>query len=93
MLEVLNVKKVAVEKGLGDVEQYLSNQGYSVKEFEMNSTENTSFYDQFDAVVITGGSVNVMGYQDTMTKVPQIIADGLTAEEIKKEIDNKMVKQ
>lgn len=86
------MKKVAVEKGLGDVEQYLSNQGYDVQGFEMNSTENSSFYDQFDAVVITGGSVNVMGYEDTMTKVPQIIADGLTAEEIKREIDSKSIR-
>lgn len=92
MMEVLNVKKVAVEKGLKDLEQYLSNEGYSVKEFEMNSVENSSFYDQFDAVVITGGSVNVMGYEDTMTKAPQIIADGLTAEEIKSQIDSKAVK-
>jgi galactitol-specific phosphotransferase system IIB component len=92
MMEVLNVKKVAVEKGLKDLEQYLSKEGYSVKEFEMNSTENSSFYDQFDAVVITGGSVNVMGYEDTMTKTPQIIADGLTAEEIKSQIDSKAVK-
>ena len=92
MLEVLNLKKVAVEKGLGDVEQYLSNQGYGVREFEMNSTENSKLYDQFDAVVITGESVNVMGYEDTMTKVPQIIADGLTAEEIKREIDNKLIR-
>ncbi|MBV7274847.1 YkuS family protein [Clostridiaceae bacterium UIB06] len=86
------MKKVAVEKGLGDVEQYLSNQGYSVREFEMNSIENSKFYDQFDAVVVTGGSVNVMGYEDTKTKVPQIIADGLTAEEIKREIDNKSIR-
>lgn len=86
------MKKVAVEKGLKDLEQYLSNEGYSVEEFEMNSVENSSYYDQFDAVVITGGSVNVMGYEDTMTRTPQIIADGLTAEEIKSQIDSKAVK-
>lgn len=87
------MKKVAVEKGLGDVEQYLSSQGYTVEKFEMNSTENSNYYNGFDAVVITGGSVNVMGYEDTKTKVPQIIADGLTAEEIKKEIDTKTTKR
>lgn len=82
------MKKVAVEKGLGTVGNYLSNNGYSIEEFEINSTENSSFYDQFDAVVVTGQSLNVMGYSDTTTRVPQIIADGQTAEEIKNQLDN-----
>ena len=86
------MKKVAVEKGLGDVEQYLSNQGYSVQEFERNSIENSSFYNRFDAVVVTGESMNVMGFEDTKTKVPQIIADGLTAEEVKNQLDSKTTK-
>ena len=86
------MKKVAVEKGLGDVEQYLSNQGYSVQEFERNSIENSSFYNGFDAVVVTGESMNVMGFEDTKTKVPQIIADGLTAEEVKNQLDTRTTK-
>jgi len=86
------LKKVAVEKGLKDVEQYLSTQGYSVQEFERNSIENASFYNGFDAVVVTGQSINVLGYEDTKTKVPQIIAEGLTAQEIGRQIDSKITK-
>jgi galactitol-specific phosphotransferase system IIB component len=89
---VFILKKVAVEKGLKDVEQYLSEQGYSVQEFERNSIENASFYSGFDAVVVTGQSINVMGYEDTKTKVPQIIAEGLTAQEIGRQIDSKATK-
>ena len=86
------MKKVAVEKGLSDVEQYLSQQGYNVQQFERNSVEKGSFYNKFDAVVVTGESMNVMGYEDTVTKVPQVVADGLTAEEVKNQLDSKMTK-
>lgn len=86
------MKKVALEKGLGTVGNYLSKNGYSVEEFEINSTENSSFYDQFDAVVVTGQSINVMGYSDTTTRTPQIIADGQTAEEIKSQLENIVTK-
>lgn len=86
------MKKVAVEKGLGDLQQYLSQQGYTVQQFERNSIENSSFYNGFDAVVVTGQSMNVMGYEDTKTAVPQILADGLTAEEIKNQLDSKTTK-
>ena len=86
------MRKVAVEKGLKDVEQYLSEQGYSVQEFERNSIENASFYNGFDAVVVTGQSLNVFGYEDTGTKVPQIIAEGLTAEEVKNQLDRTVTK-
>lgn len=86
------MKKVAVEKGLKDVEQYLSEHGYSVQEFERNSIENASFYNGFDAVVVTGQSINVMGYQDTETKTPQIVAEGLTAQEIGREVESKTTK-
>ncbi|MBC2581350.1 YkuS family protein [Clostridium sp. DJ247] len=84
------MKKIGIEKGLTDLEDYLSNEGYSVKEFDRNSIENSSFYDNLDAVVITGQSVNVLGYGDTKTKVPQVYADGLTLEEIKNQIETKI---
>jgi hypothetical protein len=83
------MKNIAIEKGLSDVESFLSNAGYQVKEFERNSIEKASFYNSFDAVVITGQSMNLMGYEDTTTKVPEIYADGLTPEQVEKQIEIK----
>lgn len=86
------MKKIAIEKGLSDVENYLSDAGYEVKEFQRNNIENASFYSDYDAVVITGQSVNLIGYENTKDKVAEIYADGLTPEEVKKQIELKTKK-
>ncbi len=72
-------RKVAIEQDLTQLQQYLSENGYEV--VGMEQMENC------DCCVITGGDQNIMGMQNVQTKVPVINAHGLTAEEIKQQID------
>lgn len=81
------MKKVAVEKGLKPIKNYLENQGYSVKEFDDRKKTAPNFLKKFDAVVVTGESNNSLGIQDTITKTSIISADGMTPEDIKNQID------
>lgn len=85
------MKKVGVEKGLSDVKEYLTDNGYSVEEFERNSINNANFYNTLDAIIITGQSMNLMGIEDTKTEVPEVMADGLTPEEVKRQLENKVI--
>lgn len=81
------MKKIGIEKGMSDVENYLKNEGYSVQVVDEETRKNPSSLDKFDAVVTTGLNTNAAGYFDTSTKVPMINADGLTPEEIKSAIE------
>lgn len=92
IIEVIAMKKVAVEKQLSNVQQYLSNQGYSVEKIEKNMENNTSSFDKFDAVVLTGQSINMLGMEDTLTSTPTIDAEGLTPEQVKQQIENKITR-
>ena len=83
------MKKVAVQKGLSPVKNYLENSGYSVKEFDSSNKTADNYLDKFDAVVVTGESENIMGMEDTTTSASIINADGMTPEDIKNEIERK----
>jgi galactitol-specific phosphotransferase system IIB component len=86
------VKKVGIEKGLKDIADYLTNQGYSVQELSESIENNTSKYDGLDAIITADYNTDMMGYSDTQTKVPVINANGLTPQEIKNMIDQKTTK-
>ncbi|KYH31904.1 hypothetical protein CLTEP_23080 [Clostridium tepidiprofundi DSM 19306] len=82
------MKKIAVEKGLKPVKDYLADEGYSVKEFDNSKKTAKNFLNKFDAVVVKGEDLNVMGIQDTITKSIIMNADGKTPENIKSEIES-----
>jgi len=82
------MKKIAVEKGLKPVKDYLADEGYSVKEFDNSKKTAKNFLNRFDAVVVKGEDLNVMGIQDTITKSIIMNADGKTPENIKSEIES-----
>lgn len=84
------MKKVAVQKGLGSIKNYLENEGYKVKEFDNRKKSAANYLNKFDAVVVTGESQNVMGIQDTITDTRIISADGMTGENIRNEIERSM---
>lgn len=86
------MKKVGIEKGLKDIADYLTNQGYSVQELSESFENNTSKYDGLDAIIAADHNTDMMGYSDTQTKVPVINASGLTPQEIKNMIDQKTTK-
>ncbi|MCY6369092.1 YkuS family protein [Clostridium ganghwense] len=86
------MKKIAVEKQLSNIKNYLSNEGYSVEEIDKNIKNTTSSFDKFDAVVLTGQSINMLGMEDTLTSTPTINAEGLTQEEVKRQIESKITR-
>jgi galactitol-specific phosphotransferase system IIB component len=86
------MKKVAVERDLSRIGDYLKNEGYNVQQLDTNMKYNTSALNGFDAVVLSGVSDDMMGMQDTLTSTPIINADGMTVEQIKDEIEKKAIK-
>lgn len=85
------MKNIGVEKGLGTVKDYLSNNGYKVQEIDTQMKSGSSL-SNFDALVVTGLDDNFMGIDDTSTKVPIFKAEGLSPEDVKKMLDNNITK-
>ena len=85
------MKKIAVQKGLNPIKDYLSEEGYTVKEFDNRKKNAGNFLDRYDAVIVTGENQNIMGVENTISSTPIIDATGMTGEEVKKQIekDNK----
>lgn len=81
------MKNVAIEKELSSVKDYLSNQGYQVQEIDHSKKYDQNYLNNFDALVISGTSSNVMGIEDTSTKIPIIKANGMTTEDVKNALD------
>lgn len=86
------MKKVAVERDLSRIGDYLKSEGYNVEQLDTTMKYNTSILNGFDAVVLSGVSDDMMGMQDTLTSTPIINADGMTVEQIKSEIEKKSIK-
>jgi len=84
------MKKVAVQKGLGPIKNHLENEGFKVKEFDNRKKTAKNYLNKFDAVVVTGESKDVMGIEDTLTNASIINADGMSAEDVKNELDKHM---
>ena len=69
----LCMKKVAVEKGLRPIKDYLTNEGYEVQEFDNTKKRAKNFLNKYDAVVITGQDEDFLGIEDTITSIQPII--------------------
>ena len=81
------MKKVAVQKGLNPIKDYLSEEGYTVKEFDNSKKNSGNFLDRYDAVIVTGENQNIMGVEDTISSTPIIDASGMTGEQVKEQIE------
>lgn len=77
--------KVGVEQSLTNVQQVLREKGYDVVELRQESDASGC-----DCCVISGLDTNVMGMQDTKTKGSVIEASGLSADEICREVENRL---
>ncbi|WP_168198255.1 YkuS family protein [Crassaminicella thermophila] len=80
------MKKVAVEKSLENVKNYLNNKGFDVADLESATTNLKNF----DAIVVSGQNSNLLGMHDTSTKASVINAKGLTVEDIYEELNNRL---
>ena len=81
------MKKIAVQEGLDVIKDYLSEEGYTVNEFDNRKKNAGNFLDRYDAVIVTGENQNVMGVEDTISTTPIINATGMTGEQIKNRIE------
>jgi hypothetical protein len=81
--------KIAIEQDLTPVKYYLSKKGYDVECIDFNGQPKAKLQN-YDAIVVTGLNSNVLGIQDTKTSAVVINADGLTPEEVVKEIDSRI---
>ncbi|MEK4029668.1 MULTISPECIES: YkuS family protein [Bacillaceae] len=78
-------KRIAVEQSLTNVTQALQAKGYDVVDLKAaGDLKNCA------ACVITGIDSNVMGIHDTLTEAPVIEANGLSADEVCQEIEERI---
>jgi hypothetical protein len=76
-----------VEQSLTNVSEALRERGYDVIDLRQESDAQSC-----DCCVITGIDSNVMGMQDTVTKGPVIEANGLSADEVCRQVDQRFGK-
>jgi len=81
------MKKIAVQKGLDPIRNYLSSEGYTVKEFDNRKKNAGNFLNRYDVVIVTGENQDIMGVEETISSTPIIDATGMTGEEIKNQIE------
>ncbi|MFZ5945018.1 MAG: YkuS family protein [Bacillota bacterium] len=72
--------QVAVESGLENVSQALQNAGFNVVNLENSKMQNVQ------CIVVSGVDDNVLGIETAQTKAPVINAQGLTAQEVVKQV-------
>jgi galactitol-specific phosphotransferase system IIB component len=79
------VGKIAIENNLTPVKNYLTEKGYQVDIIAIN--KQSPKLNGYDAYVISGVNADFLGYEDTESKTVVINADGLSPEDIEKELD------
>lgn len=84
------MKKIGVEKGLSNVAGYLIKEGYSVEALSESIDSNISKLSGLDAIVTAGYNTDMLGISNTETKAPVINAKGLTPEEVKDKIEQRL---
>lgn len=80
--------KIAIEPKLTPVKEYLTKKGYQVESINLSDKPSKNL-ESYDAIVVTGLNSNTLGIQDTETKAVVINADGLTPEEVAKELERR----
>ena len=80
------MRKVAVEKGLTPVGDFLQGRGYKVDTFGFGDLSAENKVTGYDAIVVSGIDKNIFGLNDTNTKAVVITAKGLTPEQVYHEL-------
>jgi len=83
------MKKIAIQEGLNPIKDYLSNEGYTIKEFDNRKKNAGNFLNKYDAIIVTGENQDIMGVEETISITPIIDATGMTGEEVKMRIEKK----
>lgn len=74
-------KRVAVERTISAIGDYLTEQGLEVEQVDTNNLTVDQLKD-YGALVISGLDSNVMGMEDIIAGVPVIQAEGRTPAEV-----------
>lgn len=82
--------RVAIEKALGNVANYLEQKNVNVEILDDYSKGRTKTLNRYDAIVVTGADENLMGIQDAVMKGQVINADGKTAEQVYNELIDRL---
>lgn len=77
--------RIGVEQSLSNIQQALRDKGYDVVELRQESDTQGC-----DCCVITGIDSNVMGMQDTSIQGSVIEANGLTAEQVCRQVEDRI---
>ncbi|MFW5649668.1 MAG: YkuS family protein [Candidatus Alkaliphilus sp. MAG34] len=84
------MKKIGIEEGLTNVADFLTDEGYSVKQLSGSMDENLSSLKNFDAIVVSGLNTNMFGYDNVKANASIIDADGLTPQEVRNMIERQI---
>ncbi|MDO7488560.1 YkuS family protein [Peribacillus sp. NPDC096622] len=79
------MSKIGVEESLTNIQEALREKGFDVVEIKQEADAKN-----VDCCVVTGLDSNVMGISDTSLKASIIEANGLTADEVCREVENKV---
>ncbi|OCL27358.1 hypothetical protein U472_07820 [Orenia metallireducens] len=77
--------KIAVEGSLSNIKEALKKDGFEVADLNNNTMQNV------DAIVVTGADNNMMNMSNIQSKAQIINAKGLSAEEVKSELKDRLV--
>lgn len=80
------MQKIAVQRGLTPVQEYLTERGYEVEVVDFDAFTRAQ-NEEYDAIVLTGMSSNFLGMEDTATGAPVIDATGMTPEEVCEQLE------
>jgi glutamine amidotransferase PdxT len=79
------MSRIGVEESLTNIQEALREKGFDVVEIKQEADVKN-----VDCCVVTGLESNVMGISDTSLKASIIEANGLTADEVCREVENKV---
>ncbi|SIR77896.1 Uncharacterised protein family (UPF0180) [Peribacillus simplex] len=79
------MSKIGVEESLTNIQEALREKGFDVVEIKHEADAKN-----VDCCVVTGLESNMMGISDTSLKASIIEANGLTADEVCREVENKV---
>ncbi|KON69588.1 YkuS family protein [Peribacillus butanolivorans] len=79
------MSKIGVEESLTNIQEALREKGFDVVEIKQEADAKN-----LDCFVVTGLETNVMGIIDTSSKASIIEANGLSADEVCREVENKI---
>lgn len=81
------MKNIAIERTMSFVKNDLKREGYQIDVIDSNEKNNSSYLNNFDALVVSGIKSNFIGIETSSTKIPVIKASGKSIEDIKVELN------